>query len=116
MEFRSLLTGVIIVIYFILLVLFSIYERSRYVELHDAHYQRNCGNLSCISFCESSSNYSNDALKEAYRSIKKYKENFFGGFKDEESITIFKNDLKCHYFQRKVIDEDLENVELTVVS
>jgi hypothetical protein len=55
-------------------------------------------------------------LKKIYKGISKYKPNFFGGFKDEEKITVYINELKCNYFQRMIIDEDMKSVDLTYVS
>lgn len=116
MEYRSLLTCAFFLFYIILLILFSVYEKNRYDEMHDAQSSSNCSRYSCISFCESSKNYSSDSLQEIYKGITKYKPNFFGDFKDEENITVHRNNLKCHYFQRKIIDEDMKSVELSYVS
>lgn len=77
--------------------------------MHDAQYRFDCTGPSCVSFCKSTSNYSSDSLKEIYKGITKYVPNFFGG-KEEENITIYMNDLKCKYFQRKIVDENLKNV------
>lgn len=117
MKFRSFLSCAVFLVYLILLILFSVYEKNPYDEIHNAQYKHNCLEFSCISFCDSAANnYSNNSLKEAYKGIANYKPSFFGGFKDEENITVYRNDLKCHYFQRKIIDEDMKNVDLSYVS
>jgi hypothetical protein len=117
MELKGHFTTAIVVVYTILFISFIVYERKVYKNYREEIDEHECDSFNCISFCASEEKYTDEVLKKIYSNITQYNSDFFGDHSSSSSdIKIYRNNLKCGNFERKIIVEDLKNVRIDWVS
>ncbi len=114
---RNHFWSALIAIYISLILLYAFWKCQEFGDIYNESY--NYGecpdNTECVQICSWSQKFSNEALEKNYKNIKSYNKYFY----QSEYIKFIRfnfTEPKCKSYERKVIAEDLENVEKEGVS